>query len=256
MNIDLKKKLQSLELSDFVEAIESQENNISYVDKTFEERLNDICETVATIRYNKLVAKLIKNAEFKYPQASIESLNFDLREITKETFSNLASMRFLESASNITVTGPTGSGKTYISCVLGVEACKRAYRVYYIRLQNLFKRLDELQGNVKDQKRYLKRLSNYSLLIIDEWLIYKLSDKEVKFVYELMELRAERNSTIFVSQFSVDEWHERLGGGIQADSIMDRIVHNNYEIPPTTENIRKKYDSEKINKLIDEIESK
>ncbi len=60
-----------------------------------------------------------------------------------------------------------------------------------------------------------------------------------------MELRAERNSTIFVSQFSVDEWLERLGDGIQADSIMDRIVHNNYEIPPTTENIRKKYDSEK-----------
>ena len=42
MNIELKKKLQSLELSDFVEAIEAQENNISYVDKTFDERLNDV----------------------------------------------------------------------------------------------------------------------------------------------------------------------------------------------------------------------
>ena len=52
-----------------------------------------------------------------------------------------------------------------------------------------------------------------------------------------------------------DEWHERLGGGTQADSIMDRIIHNAYEIPTSETNLRKIYDSKKLKRLIDEIES-
>ena len=53
----------------------------------------------------------------------------------------------------------------------------------------------------------------------------------------------------------MDEWHNRLGGGTQADSIMDRIIHNAYEIPTNETNLRKLYDSKKLKKLVDEIES-
>ncbi len=56
-------------------------------------------------------------------------------------------------------------------------------------------------------------------------------------------------------QFPIDEWHERMGGGTQADSIMDRIVHNAYEIPSSETNLRKLYESKKLKKLVDEIES-
>lgn len=61
--------------------------------------------------------------------------------------------------------------------------------------------------------------------------------------------------TIFVGQYPVDEWHERLGGGTQADSIMDHIIHNAYEIPTSETNLRKIYDTKKLKRLIDEIES-
>ena len=59
---------------------------------------------------------------------------------------------------------------------------------------------------------------------------------------------------IFVGQFPVAEWHDRLGGGTQADSIMDRIVHNAYEIPSSETNLRKIYDSKKLANLKAEIE--
>ncbi|MDY4963666.1 MAG: hypothetical protein SO088_04495, partial [Ruminococcus callidus] len=32
-------------------------------------------------------------------------------------------------------------------------------------------------------------------------------------------------STIFCTQYKREDWHSRLGGGIHADAIMDRIVH-------------------------------
>ncbi len=34
--------------------------------------------------------------------------------------------------------------------------------------------------------------------------------------------------------------HERLGGGTQADSIMDRIIHNSYPIPKANQGIDRK----------------
>lgn len=123
-------------------------------------------------------------------------------------------------------------------------------------MQTLIKRIDDLYLNQKQLKIFLKRLANYSLLIIDEWLTYKPSEKEVKFLYELFDLRSGVNSTIFVSQFDKSIWHERLGGGMHADSIMDRIIHNSYVLPSSKNNIRKILDNEKLNILISELESK
>lgn len=212
MKFEIKKKLQSLELSELVLAIENNENNINYIDKSFDERLELLLNNLIEIRYNNLVKRLIKNAEFKYDNASIESIDFSLRDIDKNILINLSTMHFITLASNLIVTGPTGSGKTYFACSLGIEACKRQYRTYYIKMQTLIKRIDDLYINQKQLKIFLKRLANYSLLIFDEWLTYKPSEKEVKFLYELFDLRSGINSTIFVSQFEKSTWHERLGG--------------------------------------------
>ncbi len=254
MNIELKKKLQSLELSDLVQAIEEQEGNVIYADKSFDERIELLAEKIGEVRYNKLVKKLITNATFKYPSASIESLDFESRKEIKNTIINLSNMKFIESNTNLNIVGPTGSGKTYLACAFGVEACKKTYRVYYIRMQNLTRRIDELTGNPKELKKFLKKLSNYSLLIIDEWLTYKVSDKELKFIYELFELRSDYTSTIFVTQYNVSEWHERLLGGQHADSIMDRIVHNSFDIPSVNDNIRKKIGETKVKELTKNID--
>ena len=79
--------------------------------------------------------------------------------------------------------------------------------------------------------------------------------KETKFIYELIEQRCGNNPTIFVGQYEISDWHERLGGGTQADSIMDRIIHNSYAIPGTDNNLRKLYDSKKAKKLMESLDS-
>ncbi len=109
--------------------------------------------------------------------------------------------------------------------------------------------------NLRELTKYRKRIGNYQILILDEWLNYKISEKDAKNLYELFEQRSGNHSTVFVGQYPVDEWHGRLGGGTQADSIMDRIIHNAYEIPTNETNLRKLYDSKKLKKLVDEIES-
>lgn len=123
-------------------------------------------------------------------------------------------MRFIDSATNLIITCPTGSGKTYLGCALGKEACKNKFKTLYIRCTLLSKKIDGLSLNHKLYKMYLRKLSRYEVLILDEWLSFKAEPKEVKFLYELFEMRYDSNPTIIISQFSSDEWHERLGGGI------------------------------------------
>ena len=255
MNFELKKSLSTLELSDLVRIIEMQEKDIKLVDMSYDERLELLLSTLVQERENRLINRLIKNAYFKYPSASLESLDYDSRQIKKSTIINLASMGFIGNATNLIITGPTGAGKTYLSCALGIEACKQTYRVLYLRMPDLMRNLENQRDNLRELTKYRKRIGNYHLLILDEWLNYKVTEKDAKLLYELFEQRSGNNPTIFVGQYPVDEWHERLGGGTQADSIMDRIIHNAYEIPTSETNLRKIYDSKKLKRLIDEIES-
>ncbi len=255
MKQEIKKKLQFLEMGDLLNCIEDQEyHSMLYIDKSFEERIEILLENLITIKETKLITKLINGANFKYKEASIEDIDYTNRRFDKSLIVNLSRMRFIDSATNLIITGPTGSGKTYLGCALGKEACKNKFKTLYIRCTLLAKKIDELSPNHKLYKMYLRKLCRYEVLILDEWLFFKAEPKEVKFLYELFEMRYDSNPTIIISQFSSDEWHERLGGGNHADSIMDRIIHNSYEIPSTQENIRKKIAEEKALKLKESIE--
>ena len=249
MKFELKKNLTKHELGDLARLVENQEGDIALADLSFDARLEQLLEELICERENKLINRLIKAASFKYPMASIESLDFDARQVKKNTIINLAAMGFVATATNLIITGPTGAGKTYLSCALGIEACKKTYRVFYIRMPDLMRNFEDRRDDLKELTRYRKRLGNYNILIIDEWLNYKLNERDAKMLYELFEQRSGNNSTIFVGQFPVAEWHDRLGGGTQADSIMDRIVHNAYEIPSSETNLRKIYESKKLANL-------
>ena len=60
------------------------------------------------------------------------------------------------------------------------------------------------------RKKFLKKLANYDLLIIDEWPSDPLNEKQLSFIYELVEKRTEIHSTIFCGQFSTKGWYAKL----------------------------------------------
>ncbi len=254
MNIELKKSLSMLELSDLTKIIEAQETDIKLIDMDFNERLEFILTSLVRERENRLVNRLVRNAGFKYPMASIKSLDYDSRQARKSTIINLAGMGFVASATNIIIVGPTGAGKTFLACALGIEACKHKYRTLYIRMPDLMRYFEANRDNRMLLARYRKQLCNYQVLIIDEWLNYKVAENDAKVLYEIFDGRCEKRPTIFVGQYPQDEWYDRLGGGAQSESILDRIVYNAYTIPTGETNLRKIYETRKLKKLMTEIE--
>lgn len=87
----------------------------------------------------------------------------------------------------------------------------------------------------------MKKFSNYKLLILDEWLLDDLSDEEQHFLLELIERRHDCSSTIFCTQYKKEDWHSRLGDGVHADAMMDRIVHNAIWVYADNINMREFY---------------
>lgn len=245
MNTETKRKLNAMNMQDFSSAIEAQEANPSfYLPMSFDERFNAIVDDVFQRRHNEKIQRRIKTAKLRYPAASLAEIDFASRHLDRGLINQLATMNFIDTSTNIIIQGFTGSGKTYLSCVLAKEACKKDIRTFTIRLPELIqKRSDE--KILHRENKFLNKLASFDLLVIDEWLIFSLSDDDIKFLYELFEMRYGRASTIFVGQYPVKDWHSRLGGGAHADSILDRIVHNSVTIDSGNTNMRELIDSKK-----------
>ena len=82
----------------------------------------------------------------------------------------IATNEYINRHENLIIVGATGSGKSYIACALGVEACNAPLKVMYVRLPDLLAELDF----AKVQENYRKRINQYikcDLLILDEWLL-------------------------------------------------------------------------------------
>ena len=171
-----------------------------------------------------------------------------MRKIIDGTTTRLASCEYITEYRNIFITGATGSGKTYMACAFGMEACKQYFSVKYVRLPDLLIDLEAAMHDGNYQK-VLEKYTKPTLLILDEWLLMKLSESESKHVFELIHKRRRRSSTIFCSQFREAGWYERLGGNDNplADAIMDRITYDSYKIdiesvdPNRDESMRKRY---------------
>lgn len=96
----------------------------------------------------------------------------------------------------------TGTGKSYISCALGIAANRNFYSAKYIRLIDLFSELVISRGEDCEPKA-IKEYNTVKLLILDDWLLLKLNDMDARDLLEIVEVRYKRNSAIFSSQFDV-----------------------------------------------------
>ncbi|AQT58615.1 TPA: IS21-like element helper ATPase IstB [Enterococcus faecium] len=232
LNEQTEVKLAELKLSGMLESYREQMTNKEYQSMSFEDRFNLMVDLEHSRRKNNKLQRLIKSANFRNASASIEDIEYHPdRNLDKNLILKLASGTYLEEHHNIILMGASGNGKTYIANAFGIQACRQYYNVKYIRLPEL---LDELtiSKNQADGsfRKIINRYKKVQLLIIDEWLLTNLSLENSTFLLEIIESRLKTASTIFCSQFHPEGWHEKLGNPQIADAILDRIIHDSYQI--------------------------
>lgn len=220
------RKLAEMGAGALVGALSAQEAP-QFAGVSFDERLRIAVDQAYQADVAARVAGLERRARLRYPQADVRTLAMvEERGLDRTKLLELSTCSFAEAATNVVVEGPTGSGKTWLLCALAREACRRRLRTYYIRMPDLEERIAEAGDKPQGKARLVARLSRYRVLALDEWLLDRPSPGVLASLLELMERRYGESSTLLATQYRAEDWHERLGGGVHADAIMDRIVHN------------------------------
>lgn len=246
INDETRRKLRELNLGEVITILELQQSDMDCVTWSFDERFQRIVDYLYQEKYNSKIQRLIKLSKFRLPKAEVNGIYYNGRGIDQNAIQALSTGQFILSNTNVIFQGFTGSGKTFLACAIGKQACKQQIRTRYVRLPDLLVEHDEAMLVAKGGPKLLKKYSNYGLLIIDEWLLEDLSEDEQHFLFELIERRHDCTSTIFCTQYRKEDWHSRLGGGIHADAIMDRIVHNAVWIETGGMNMREYYAKHKL----------
>ena len=136
------------------------------------------------------------------------------------------------------MTGSTGTGKTYLGCALGHQACRDGHSTFYYSAPKFFRAIQTAQAD-GSLPTLLKKLQRAALIVIDDFGVGNNPDKQYREMLEILEDRQGLGSTLVTSQFPVGQWHEIIGDATVADAIMDRLVQNAYRIELVGESMRK-----------------
>jgi DNA replication protein DnaC len=232
-------KLNQLKLSGIVEALTEQNQSAIYSELSFEERLGLLIDREMTVRDNRRLTNLLRGARLRYPHACPEEIDLRThRGLSKDVILSLMQNGWIKGKQNVIITGPTGSGKTFIACALANSACRNGHSAHYIRLPRLLQEMNIARGDGSYGK-LLTRLAKYPLLIIDDWGLAKLNDMERRDILEVLEDRHGISSTIISSQIPTEKWHDTIGDPTIADAVLDRLIHNAHMITMKGESMRK-----------------
>ena len=232
-------QLHELRLSAMAACFKEQlEHTTAIASLSFEERFGMLVETEWLHRRDKRTERLVRQAGFRFP-AAIEDIDYANKNgIAKAEILKHSLCNYIKKAHNIFFCGPTGVGKTYLACALGTAACIQGFPVVYTRLPDYFLAVFSAQAQGR-HPRLRDKCAKAPLLIIDDWGLKKFSFEETAELAGLFERRYRRASTIISAQVPSAAWHELFPDPTQADSILDRLVHNAYPYNITGESMRK-----------------
>lgn len=185
-------------------------------------------------------ARLLKTANFRY-QATIVETQFDVsRGLDKNSVMELATCAYIKGGIPIIITGPAGTGKSWLATALGHQACMLGFKVRYYNIFKLFEQIAmaRMEGTLT---KFFNRIADTDLLIIDDFGVRSLDKQQMLDFLELMEDRHAMKSTIIVSQLPVANWYDMMkSNSTAADAILDRIVHTAQRFELKGSSLRKK----------------
>lgn len=238
LNDETKRKLRALNIGEIIDAIEFQNQDPVTITLPFEERIQRMVDYLYQEKYNRKIQRLVKSAKFRFPQADIHSIYYDGRTLSRDAVTELSTCQFIKNNQSIVFQGYTGSGKTFLACSIGKEACRQQIRTRYIRLPDLLMEYGDSKLIAGQEKKFIAKYSKIPLLILDEWLMADISADELHFLFELTERRSDTTSTIFCTQYSKKDWIKKLGQGVYAEAIVDRYAYNTTWIETGKTNMR------------------
>jgi len=197
---------------------------------TFDERAGMMADAEWTARENSRIQKLTKEANLRLSGACFADVDYrPSRKLDRAYMARLSDFSWVKDARNLILTGCTGTGKTWLACAFGSEACRKGLRVTFYRVNHLLAEMAAANA-AGSAGKLLVRLKKQDILILDDWALGTINPLEGRFLLEVFEERYREHSAIISAQLPVAQWHGIFEDSTVADAILDRIVHNAYRL--------------------------
>lgn len=230
--------LRNLKLTAMAQALEEQIEQPRAFDLSFEERLSLLVMREITDRENRRLQRLLKTARLKQ-SACVEDIDYrHPRGLDKSMMATLAGGDWIRRGANVHLTGQTGTGKSWLACALGNQACRMGWSVKYERVPRLLENLRIAHADGSFGKR-LAQLAKTDLLILDDFGIKPLARGDRHDLLEIIEDRHGARSTLVTSQLPISLWHEYIGEPTVADAVLDRLLQNAFRMELKGESLRR-----------------
>ena len=233
-------RLKSFRVPEMARVLESQLKDPNADLNTFMERISELIDAEWQARADKRFNRLMKEAHLRYPTADLdETIYQPERQLDTQTIERLSTCHWIDEGKNLIVTGSSASGKTYLINAICITAMRQSRHVRYIKANTLMSEME--QARIKSTNLdYLNRLTRLDLLVIDDFGLMDLDLDKCRDLFEVLDCRDGRKSTVVISQFPVRSWFDMFSDNTYADACLTRITdkHHTYRLEMNGINMR------------------
>ena len=232
-------RLVELGLRGMAMAYERQRDQPAIQTQAFDVRLGNLLDVEAAERDSRKIERYLKAAKLRFSQAALEDIEYRSdRGLDRSQVMALAEGEWIRRKQNLILTGATGTGKSWLACAFGSQACRQGYSVIYKSASKLY---EELQIAIGDGSlpKYRTALSKVHLLILDDFGLAPVEPTVGYTLLDIVDQRMQTGSLIITSQFPTEHWHSMFNDATLAEAILDRIVHRSHRIGLKGESLRK-----------------